>query len=143
MDWPINQAGVELLKQWEGCRLTAYQDIVGVWTIGWGRTTDVQEGDTCTQEQADEWLREELVGFRDAVLKACTKPPTPNELSALTVFAYNVGVRAMTQSTALRRHNNGDPEGCIEAMKWFNMAGGRVVKGLIARRHAEAVLYQA
>ena len=141
MDWPINQAGVTLLKDWEGCRLEAYRDVAGIWTIGWGRTTDVHEGDTCTQAQADEWLCEELTGFRDAVLHACARPPTPNQLAALTVFAYNVGVNAMSNSTALRRHNNGDPEGCAEAMTWFNLAGGRLVKGLIARRHAEVVLY--
>lgn len=137
----MNAAGVALLKEFEGFRSKAYQDIVGVWTIGYGFTDDVRPGDQMTREQADQRLKDELASYEAAVLRACTLQPNENQLAALTCFAFNVGKAGMAGSSVIKAHNRGDFEAAARAFGLWNKAGGKVIAGLVRRRAAEAALY--
>lgn len=138
-------AAVALIAEAEGCRLTAYRCPAGVPTIGWGETDGVQMGDTCTQEQADRWLLEDLQERTRAVQALCTRAPSRNELGALVSLAYNIGVGALSKSTALRQHNAGQHEAAARAIELWDKARVNGVlttlPGLTARRARERALY--
>lgn len=136
-----SEACIDLIKQFEGCKLKAYKCPAGVWTIGYGRTTDVKEGDTCTQEQADNWLTEEVDEFAHLVMDMVKVPLTQHELDALTSFAYNVGLGALRKSTLLKRINESDFDAAAEEFTKWNKAGGNVLPGLVKRRKAERDLF--
>ncbi len=139
----VSENCLDLIKQFEGCKLKAYKCPAGIWTIGYGRTTDVHEGDTCTQEQADAWLTEEANEFAEQIEKMVKVPLTQNELDALTSFAYNVGLGNLRKSTLLKRINESDfDEAAPEFLKW-NKAAGKVLPGLVKRRQAEMDLFCA
>lgn len=137
----INKEGIELLKQFEGFRDKAYQDIVGVWTIGYGFTKGVEPGDTMSRKEAEVRLKEELSGYIDGVLKACSVQPNENQLAAMVVFAFNIGLGGFKKSTVCKAHNRGDVNAAARAFAMWNKAGGKVVGGLTRRRSAEAALY--
>lgn len=139
----LNKAGLDLIKSFEGCRLEAYKDIVGVLTVGWGHTgPDVYVGETWNQAQADAQLVKDLQRFEDGVVKLCKdRMPNPNQFAALVSFAYNLGLAALASSTLLRCFlKRNDPDAAKEFLKW-NRAGGKVVAGLTRRREAESVLF--
>lgn len=133
--------GVALVKAFEGCRLTAYRDMVGVLTIGYGHTSGVKAGDTLTQERADAMLVDELNAFERSVVQLCHVSTNPYQADAMTALAYNIGLGAFAASTVLRRHNMGDTRGAAAAFGLWNKAGGQAVAGLTRRRAAEAALY--
>jgi len=137
----MNDAGVDLVKDFEGFRERAYLDMVGVPTIGYGFTKGVKLGDTITQAEARERLKAELEDFEGGVLGACTLEPSPNQLAAMVCLAYNIGIQAFRKSTVLRKHNEGDFGGAADAFRMWCKAGGKVVTGLINRREAERALY--
>jgi lysozyme len=137
----VTQDGLELIKSFEGCKLIAYQDVGGVWTIGWGHTEGVKPGATITQAQADR-LFEDAVATRALQLSALlTVVPSDAEFSALVSLAYNIGVGAFAKSTVLRLHNAGKRPEAAAAFSMWNKAGGRVRAGLTRRRAAEAAMY--
>ena len=131
----------QFIARWEGCKLSAYRDVAGIPTIGYGRTTDVKMGDVCTQEQADAWLAEEVETFRRGVRGAVLVPLNDNQLAACTSLAYNIGLAAFRGSTLLRKLNDGDYQGAADQFPVWNKAGGRVVQGLVNRRAAERDLF--
>ena len=142
----INEAGIRLIKEFEGCKLKAYLDTLAdppVWTVGWGDTgPHVREGTVITQEEADERLLRRANGeFAQGVLDLCVEEPNENQLAALTSFAYNLGLGALKKSTLLRKHNAGDFIGAANEFKRWNKSGGKVVAGLTRRRSAESALY--
>lgn len=137
----INQEGIELLKQFEGFRSKAYQDMVGVWTIGYGFTKNVKAGDVLSREDAEIRLKEELEEYVAGVKQACKIEPNENQLAAMVVFAFNVGVAGFKKSTVCKAHNRGDEQAAARAFGLWNKAGGKVVAGLTRRRNAESVLY--
>lgn len=137
----MNDAGIDLLKDFEGFRERAYLDIVGVPTIGYGFTKDVQLGDHMTQAEGQERLKVELAEFEGGVITSCTRLPSPNQLAALVCLAYNIGLAGFRKSTVLRLHNVGDFSGAADAFRMWCKAGGRVVTGLVNRREAERALY--
>jgi lysozyme len=143
----INAETIALIKHFEGCKLTAYRDPVGVWTIGYGLTTgalpgvSVGAGMTIAQEQADDYLTQVLTRFSEKILPGFTRKPTENQFGAFLSLAYNIGFGGFLKSTALRRFNAGDDQGAVEALQWFNKAGGKVLPGLVRRRAAEAALF--
>lgn len=142
----MNEAGLELVKRFEGCRLTAYLCPALVPTIGYGHTgPDVTEDDvgekTITQEQANNLLMEDLYLFEMRVRKLLPREATQNQLAALASLAYNVGTMNLRTSTLLRKFNAGDIAGAAEQFPLWNKAGGRVLPGLIARRAAEQALF--
>ena len=136
----------ELIKHCEGMSMDAYLCPAGIPTIGYGHTHDVKIGDTCTQQQADEWLEDDLylaVADVKAVVKVLL---TDNQLDALSSFVFNLGVRKLIQSTLLKKLNSGDYVGAADEFdKWvFGRVNGQPVKlkGLIARRAAEKQLFK-
>lgn len=147
LPWPIAMAGVALIAESESLRLRAYLCPAGVWTIGWGETDGVRPGDTCTAEQADRWLCEDLQDRTKAVADLLTQHPTDNELAALVSLAYNIGIAGLRKSTVLRCHNAGDRAGASRAFSLWNKARdpktGQLeeLDGLISRRAREAALY--
>ena len=141
----------KIIKAFEGCKLKAYNDPGSGGlpiTIGWGSTmrkdgSRFKLGDYITQEQADELL-EWTVNNRAVILNSIVSKCdlTQNQFDALLSFIYNVGVSAFEKSTLFKfvKMNPNDPAILDEFRKW-NRAGGKVLKGLVKRREAEAQLY--
>ena len=142
-----NQATIDLIKQFEGCRLEAYLDAVGVPTIGYGLTdgalpgVPVRMGMTISQAQAELYLSMTLEKFANQILPMMGRQPTPDQFGAMLSLAYNIGTGAFRKSTCLKRFNAGDIDGAAEAITWFNKAGGKVLRGLVRRREAERDLF--
>ncbi len=139
----INQTGLALIKQYEGCKLTAYVCPAGVLTIGYGSTgKHVKPGMTITEAEAEKLLRDDLARFEEGVEKFCPVA-TENQFAALVSFAFNVGIEALRTSTLRRLHNEGKYAEAAEQFKRWNKGGGRVLPGLVKRRAAEAQLYRS
>ena len=138
----ISEEGLSLIKKFEGCELEAYKCSAGVWTIGYGRTKNVNEGDTCTQEQADKWLEEELPVYGAYVSDAVLVPLDQNEFDALVAWTYNLGPTNLKNSTMLTVLNQARYEEVPREIKRWNKAGGEVLQGLVRRREAEALLFE-
>jgi len=137
----VSPRGRALIKQFEGFREIAYQDVVGVWTIGYGFTRGVTPGQHMTLAQAEARLITELLGYEQAVLSGCTLEPNQNQLDAMCSLAWNIGIAGFLRSTVLRAHNRGDFQSASRAFGLWNKAGGREWAGLTRRRAAEAALY--
>lgn len=135
----------KLIMGFEGCRLTAYKCPAGIWTIGWGETLAVKEGDEWTQERADAVLRERVGQFMMAVLKRCPQLhlEPPGLLAACTSLAYNIGTGAFGASSVCRKTGRREYAGAAESFLLWNKAGGRVLRGLTLRREAERLKYLA
>lgn len=144
-DAVFTKVAVPFIGRWEGLRLQAYRDLVGVWTVCYGETKGVQPGDTYTRAECDAMLARESIAYRDGVHAAMTEAARSTLLPvgrdvAFASLAYNVGVGAAGRSTAVRRLNAGDVSGACSAIGWWNKAGGRVVRGLVNRRSEEIEL---
>ncbi|WP_434632573.1 lysozyme [Chromobacterium sp. CV08] len=139
----INHAGLALIKHFEGLRLIAYQDLVGVWTIGYGHTgADVRAGLRITDAEAEQLLLGDLARFEAGVANAVKVPLNPNQFAALVSFSYNLGLGSLQQSTLLRLLNRGDYAGAAEQFPRWNRAGGNAVAGLTRRRLEEQKLFR-
>lgn len=137
----INEAGRDLIRKFEGLRLTAYKCPAGVWTIGYGHTGDVKKGDVITAHQADAILDVDLDKFERGVVNLLDVDVNDNEFAALVSFAYNLGIGALGRSTLLKLINAGNkPQAATQFMKW-TYAAGKVVPGLVRRRAAERELF--
>lgn len=139
----INEAGLNLIKDFEGCRLKAYLCPAGIWTIGYGHTQGVKPDMVINQLQAERFLKQDLKRFEDAVTSLVKVPITPNQFSALVSFAYNVGTGALYDSTLLRKLNKKDYKGAANEFLRWNKAGGKVLSGLTRRRLAEKDLFES
>jgi len=145
----INQATVDLVKEFEGLRLTAYRDAVGVWTIGYGTTAAAgvgirpEAGMRITEDEAETYLRRGLEKFAAQIAPHIRVPVTDNQFGALVSLAYNVGAPAVIKSTLLRKLNAGDYIGASAEFARWNKAGGKVLAGLTRRRAAERKLFDA
>ncbi|OLL46994.1 lysozyme [Bartonella henselae] len=142
----ISKEGLALIKQWEGLRLSAYQDSIGVWTIGYGHTKSagkpfVHKGMTITEKQAEELLCQDLQQFENTVEQAVTVSLTDEQFAALVSFCYNVGTTAFCNSTLLKKLNNGDYEAIPTELQKWTKAGGKRLQGLVNRRAAETGLW--
>lgn len=136
-----SQKGIDLIKKFEGCRLEAYRCPAGVWTIGYGHTKGVQNGLKITQAQAEEFLREDLKVYEQAV-ESCVKVPlSQNQFDALVSFCYNCGSGALKTSTLLRLLNEGKYKNAAEQFLRWNKVGGKVFAGLTRRREEERVIF--
>jgi len=138
----ISQEGISLIKKFEGCELEAYYDAVNVLTIAYGRTKLVKAGDTCTQEQADAWLEEELHEYGGYVNDAVKVDLTQNQFDSLTSWTYNLGPNNLKKSSMLRVLNEGKYDEVPAQMKRWNKAKGKVLAGLTRRREAEALMFE-
>ena len=135
--------GIELIKEFEGRRLVAYQDSVGVWTIGYGHTKDVWEDRLIIKSTADRLLAEDLAEFEKYVDNLVEVPLTQNQFDALVAWTFNLGPTNLSESTLLKKLNAGDYDSVPSEMKRWNKAGGEVLEGLVRRREAEAALFNA
>ena len=138
--------GISLIKQFEGCKLTAYQDSVGVWTIGYGWTKPVdgkpiRAGMTIKQETAERLLKTGLVSYENDVSRLVKVDLTQGQFDALVSFTYNLGARSLSTSTLLRKLNAGDYAGAADEFLRWNKAGGKGRNGLTRRREAERALF--
>lgn len=143
MNMQISETGIQLIMSFEGLRLKAYDDGVGVWTIGYGNTRGVQPGDVITEDEAENLLQDDLDDFERCVNQAVTVPINQHQFDALVSFAFNVGCGALRRSTLLRKLNDGGyPTVAIadQFLRW-NRGGGRVLRGLTRRREAERSLF--
>ena len=140
----INAAGLALVKEFEECRLVAFKPTPNDrWTIGWGHTEGVKEGDTCSQEQADTWLREDLLLAENCVAEAVKIPLTDNEFSACVSLAYNIGCDAFENSTLVHLINESDIDGAQAQFRRWVKQKGKVLNGLVRRRAAEEQLFES
>ena len=149
----INSAGLDLIKKYEGCRLEAYQDSVGIWTLGFGHVDGVEEGDTCSQAQANAWLLTDISDAEKIVDNAVTSDINENQRAALVSFTYNVGggkegvkdglveLKSGGQSHLLIYTNQGAYDQAAEQFLSWDRAGGIVVEGLLNRRQDERLLF--
>lgn len=143
----INKSGLDLVKQFEGLRTTAYLCPAGMPTIGYGSTTGLSRADVgrkkITAAQADTLLRTDLLRFEKAVRRLVTVTLTDNQFAALVSFAFNLGEGNLAKSTLLKRINAEAPIADIERswMQWVN-AGGKRLQGLVNRRAAEMALWK-
>ena len=138
-----SQRGIDLIKQVEGFRPTAYKCPAGVWTIGYGFTTDVKPGDTIAREDADRRLVSELGYYERVIEKHVKVSLSQAQFDALVSFVFNVGEKAFVKSTLLKKLNSGDYTGaCAQFSRW-NKAGGVVLQGLVRRRRSEADLFDS
>lgn len=137
-----SQRGLDLIKQFEGLKLTAYLCPANVWTIGYGTTKGVTKGMTITAQRAEELLREDVAAFERGVSAAVRVPLEQHEFDALVSFAYNVGLGAFRTSTLLRLLNAGDKAGAAKQFDRWNKAAGKPLAGLTRRRAAERKLFE-
>ena len=138
----VSQECVNLVKFFEGFEAKAYLCPANVWTIGYGRTRNVKEGDMINELQAERDLLEELEEFGHQVLNTVQVPLKQNEFDALTSWTYNLGVGNLQSSTLLKKLNSGDKNSVPSEMLRWNKAAGKVLAGLTRRREAEAKLWE-
>lgn len=142
----ISQVGIDLIKSFEGCKLTAYKDTSGVWTIGWGWTRPVDgvaihEGMVITQEKADQLLVEGLKDYEAPVNSSVTAKITQSEFDALVSFTYNLGAANFKSSTLLKKLNAGENQVAADEFLRWNKSGGQTLFGLLRRRAYERDLF--
>lgn len=143
----LDSTGYKLIQGFEGLKLNAYQDSVGIWTIGYGNITyedgkKVQKGDKITQEKADSLFKFYADRFAKQVDSAITSKVNQNQFNAIVSLAYNIGIGALQKSTLLKKVNANPNDESIknEFMKWVN-AGGKKIQGLVNRRTKESEIY--
>ena len=142
----ISAKGIDLICGFEGMALQAYDDGVGVCTIGFGTTIypsgqPVQYGDQCTLEQAKQFMHHDLKRFEQAVNSAVKVPIYQNQFDALVSLTYNIGIGAFQNSTLLTLLNDSDYVGASNQFDVWIKAGGQTVQGLVNRRAAEKKLF--
>ncbi|HHB1665907.1 TPA: lysozyme [Acinetobacter baumannii] len=141
-----SKVGIDLISGYEKTLLEAYDDGVGVWTIGTGTTVypngkKVKKGDTCTMVQAKTYFAHDLKRFESAVNNLVKVPLSQNQFDALVSLTYNIGEQAFKDSTLLAKLNKGDYIGAADQFPRWNKGGGQVLKGLVRRRADERALF--
>ncbi len=142
----VSPGGVDLICNFEGLELKAYDDGVGVWTIGFGTTKypngiRVKKGDTCTLDQARGYMQYDLKVFERAVRESVLVPLNQNQFDALVSLAYNIGTNAFEKSTLVKRLNEGNYQGAANQFDVWVNAGGQRMQGLVKRRTIEKTLF--
>jgi lysozyme len=137
----ISTAGVDLLTHFEGLRLEAYQDSVGVWTIGYGHTKGVIPSMKITESQANNLLKTELIEYQNYINSMVKVNLDQCQFDALVCWVYNLGPTNLSNSTLLTLLNQGVKLQIPKQIRRWNKAGGKVLKGLVRRREAEALMF--
>lgn len=140
------ESALSLIREFEGLRTTAYKCPAGVWTIGYGHTEGVKEGDRVTEAGAWDLLRSDAERFAKRLTDVLTGNGiagaiNQREFDALVSFVYNVGIGAFVKSSVMRFLKQGDHESAGDAMLRWVYAGGKVLQGLVRRRSAERRLF--
>lgn len=146
-DLVVSDAGIDLIRRYEGLELRAYPDpgnpATGEpWTIGYGHTTGVRRGDVCTAEQAEAWLRQDIKYAVSCIRQLVEVPLTQGQFDALASFVYNVGQTQFGNSTLLRLLNAGNTVGAAAQFDRWNRGATGVLPGLVKRRAAERVMFE-
>lgn len=143
MDYHISENGLSLIKSFEGCRLTSYDDGAGNWTIGWGHTGQfIGPGMTITQEQADIWLESDVEIAASGISGTFIVELNQNQIDALISFTFNLGYGVWLNDPDLLTYiNTRQWEKAAQEMQLYVHAGGEIMPGLVARRKAEAELF--
>lgn len=144
----LSVKGLDFLSLWEGLKTTAYQDSVGIWTIGIGTIRypngkKVQKGDTCTKEQAYAWCKDYMSGVEACIARIVKVPLNQNQYDALCSLIYNIGESAFINGTVDDKLNKGDFKAALETWGQYRKAGGKVTQGLVNRRNAEIALFNS
>ena len=137
----ISERGIKLLKDFEGFRTHAYQDSVGVWTIGYGHTKGVTPNMVISTAEGEEMLVEELKEYENYVDDLVKVPLDQHQYDALVSWVYNLGPTNFRSSTMLRVLNEGKYEEVPNQIRRWNKAGGKELDGLTRRRNAEAEMF--
>ena len=138
----LSEEGLSFIKEREGLELMPYQDVAGIWTVGYGSTTEVVPGEKITEVEAGERLKEDVRHAENCVNQLVTVPLTQGEFDCLCSFVFNVGCFAFSKSTLLRKLNDGDYESIPAELARWDKAGGHVVAGLSKRRKLEGDLWE-
>lgn len=137
-------AGIAFIRAHEGARNDAYQDAVGIWTIGVGHTgREVVEGLRWTAEEIDAVLAQDLGHCEEAIAEHCFAELTQNQFDALVSLIFNIGVQAFRNSTLLVMLNQGKYEAAAHQFRRWDRAGGKELAGLLKRRNDESALFEA
>lgn len=140
----ISNKGRDFIKGFEALRLVAYPD-PGTggkpWTIGWGHTKGVKQGDRITQEQAEQFISDDLAVFELTVNSAIKRPMTQNQFDAMVSLAFNIGGPAFAQSTLVKKFNASDVQGAADQFPRWKLSDGKVMPGLVRRRAAEREMF--
>ena len=137
-----SQRGIDLIKRFEGLRLRAYDDGVGIPTIGYGHTKSVALGMTITEEQAVQFLREDLHSAERDIDRLVTVHLCQHQFDALGSLVFNIGGTAFRDSTLLRKLNAGDyASAAVQFDRWVH-GGGKILPGLVKRRAAERAMFE-
>lgn len=133
----ITQRGINLIKEFEGVRLTAYKCPAGQWTIGYGHTKGVYQGMTISQAQANSFLAQDIAEFEGYVNRqSMSFDPNQNQFDALVSFSFNLGSKNL--GTLVKNRSSIQ---VADAILLYNKAGGKVLPGLVRRRKAERDLF--
>lgn len=137
----ISETGIQLIKKFEGCSLNAYKCPAGIWTIGYGHTLGVKEGQTITKEQAEIFLKQDIRSFELTVNNLVNVPLNQGQFDALVSFCYNLGSGNLKNSTLLKLLNKKNYIGAAEQFDRWVYASGKKLPGLVKRRTAEKELF--
>lgn len=140
-----SEAGKEFIKSFESCRLAAYDDGVGIWTIGYGHVKGVQRGDECTQAQADAWFeQDDLMPAEECVNSLITASLSQQQYDAVVSLVFNIGCGNLSTSTIRKMLNARDYNGAAGQFIRWNKAGNplRELAGLTKRRNAERKMFE-
>ena len=138
----ISEKGTKLIRDFEGFRTHAYQDAVGVWTIGYGHTKGVHENMIISAAQGEQMLLEELKEYENYVDELVHVPLHQYQYDALVSWVYNLGPTNFKSSTLLRKLNEGKYEEVPAEIRRWDKAGGKKLEGLTRRRNAEAEMFE-
>lgn len=139
--YALSEAGIELIKKFEGLRTNAYRCPAGVWTIGFGHTKTAKPEMMISHLQAESLLKKDLSYFEEAVTRLVKVPLTQGQYDALVSFAYNCGVEALRVSSLLKYLNKGQYNLAALQFNRWTRANGKVLPGLVTRRKAEYQLF--
>lgn len=138
----ISDAGLDLIKDAEELRLRAYLCPAGVWTIGWGHTRGVKPGDTCTEAEAKQMLRDDIAPVERAVAESVKVPITQGMYDALCSLVFNIGTGAFRKSTLLRLLNESKYQLAAAEFPRWKKSKGKTLSGLVIRRAKERALFE-
>lgn len=137
-----SQQCLDLIKQFEGLRLEAYRDVVGILTIGYGHTgKDFSPGDKITEIQATQYLERDVETCATHINRCVTVKMTQGQFDALCSFAFNLGTGTLDRSSLLSKFNHGDVSGASQEFDRWVHAGGKVLPGLVRRRAVEKAMF--
>jgi lysozyme len=154
----LSARGLDEIKRHEGVRQSPYRDVAALWTVGVGHLMypdqfqlkqahrklfplQPEDDRVWSMDEVNQILKNDLLRFERGVLRLCPFLVSQGQMDALVSFSFNLGLGALQRSTLRSKHNRGDYEGASNEFRKWVRAGGRVVRGLVNRRKAEASLY--